>query len=192
MRYIVIDFETNGFASRGSDSYHAPLPWQNFPTQIAVFVVDHGAVEYAYDTLISGAAQLSLWVHRNVPLSLEEIDTGKPLEEVIRDLALIIKDDDVIVTHNTEYDMDEVLAKSARGLMIRGPELQRILSRPRLCTCKCSYSVSVFGKWPKLSDLCNHFGTVDFEDKHEAVHDAAALALCVAQAWRRGVMLPYI
>ena len=52
----------------------------------------------------------------------------------------------------------------------------------------CEYARAVFGKSPKLADLCAHFN-VPLINAHDARVDIAALAQCVAEAWRRGVML---
>jgi DNA polymerase III epsilon subunit-like protein len=43
-------------------------------------------------------------------------------------------------------------------------------------------------KQPKLDLLCRHF-QVELTDAHDARADTRALAECVAEAWRRGVML---
>jgi DNA polymerase III epsilon subunit-like protein len=70
------------------------------------------------------------------------------------------------------------------------PELKRITSALPLCTLKCPYTQTALpygGR--KLHHLCEHFG-VTLEGAHDARADTRALAECVAEAWRRGVMLP--
>ena len=68
------------------------------------------------------------------------------------------------------------------------PELRRVLEAPRFCTMRCEYSRSAFSRLPKLADLCKHF-EVSLENAHDAKADTLALAECVSEALRRGVML---
>ena len=50
-----------------------------------------------------------------------------------------------------------------------------------------AYSKAVFGKWPKLVELCSHF-QVELTNAHDARGDSKALAQCVIEAIKRGVM----
>ena len=72
----------------------------------------------------------------------------------------------------------------------RTPPL-RILACPRFCTMRCAYARTIRGdgKWPSMAQLCEHF-EVTLRCAHDARGDSEALANCVAEAWRRGVMLP--
>ena len=190
MRFICLDFETNGFGKKGVVPYADwPRPFWNYPIQVAVAVVqsDFG-VEYAFDTLIQGATNFAPWVCENVPVNLEDLPGGKKLDEVILDLAGLLQEGDTIVAHNVDFDMNTLLAKAAGRLDIDTPELRRILEAPRFCTMRCEYSRTVFGKRPKLADLCKHF-QVGLENAHDAKADTLALAECVSEALRRGVML---
>ena len=65
---------------------------------------------------------------------------------------------------------------------------REILQAPRFWTMKCAYSNTVFGRWPKLADLCAHF-QVQLTNAHDARGDSRALAECIIEAERRGVML---
>ena len=67
---------------------------------------------------------------------------------------------------------------------------QRITSALPFCTLTCPHTQTALpygGR--KLHHLCEHFG-VTLEGAHDARADTRALAECVAEAWRRGVMLP--
>jgi hypothetical protein len=57
-RYICIDFEANGFPSKGARREDWTLPWSNHPIQISVDVVEDGEVTHAYDAVISGLGRL--------------------------------------------------------------------------------------------------------------------------------------
>ena len=191
MRFVCLDFETNGFPERAS-SANCPLPFSSYPIQISVDVVDDDShTEHVYDTHIHGATQFAPWVQQNVPVSLEDVNAGKKLVDVITDVARLLRDGDTIVAHNINFDLNTVLARTAKQLGIETPELRRILEAPRFCTMSCKYSCDVFGKRPKLADLCAHF-EISLEHAHDATADSATLSGCVAEALRRGVMLNFL
>ena len=126
------------------------------------------------------------WSRKNVPVS--DPSEAKDLGEIIADLAGLLREGDTIVAHNVDFDLNTVLARAASLLRIDTPELRQVLKTPRFCTMRCEYNRSVFRKWPKLVDLCTHF-EIHLERAHDATADSAALAKCVAEALRHGVML---
>ena len=78
-RYLVIDFETNGI-KRAHENLHPnelPLPYENFPTQVSVDLVEHGVPSHAFDCYIRGATQFTPWVRENVPVTLEQTASGE-------------------------------------------------------------------------------------------------------------------
>jgi DNA polymerase III epsilon subunit-like protein len=190
-RYICIDFETNGFSKPGAPRDDWTLPWSNFPTQISVDIVQDGDILHAFDTIISGATNLSAWAKTHVNVSIEEIRGGMPFRWVVKKLAALLREGDTIVAHNAHFDLDTVLTRTAQKLQERdGAEvhgLDRILQAPRFCTMRCAYARSL-AKQPGLELLCRHF-EVELVDAHDARADTRALAGCIAEAWRRGVML---
>ena len=99
-----------------------------------------------------------------------------------------MRDGDTIVTHNSKFDLDDVLAKACKRKGYDSAELRRILAAPRFCTMTCAYSKRIWAKWPSMESLCAHFEVTN-EGAHDAHFDAAALAQCVSEALRRGVML---
>ena len=101
---------------------------------------------------------------------------------------MLLCEGDTIVAVNVDFEFNTVLARAASLLRIDTLELRQVLKTPRFCTMRCEYSRSVFGKWPKLTDLCTHF-EIHLERAHDATADSAALAGCVAEPLRRGVML---
>jgi DNA polymerase III epsilon subunit-like protein len=188
MRFVCIDFETNGFPIKGAPKEHCPLPFSSYPIQISVDVVDPDlSVEHIYDASIRGATQLSRWTRQNVPVALEDFDNSKDLRQIIADLAGLLREGDPIVAHNADFDLNTVLACTASRLGIDTPELRQVLKTPRFCTMHCEHSRFVFGRMPKLADLCAHF-EICLEHADDATADSAALAECVAEALRRGVM----
>ena len=188
MRYLCVDFETNGFPTRGAPFPDWPLPFSSFPIQLSVDVVEDGEVWHAFDTMIAGATQLAPWVRANVPIRVQDLAAGRPFRDVVQELAGLLRDGDTIVAHNASFDLGMVLARTAHRLGYDSEELQRILRAPRFCTMRCAFSRTALGRQPGLRQLCAHF-EVELEGAHDARADSAALARCIAEAWRRGVML---
>ena len=61
------------------------------------------------------------------------------------------------------------------------PLLSHAMPHPLVHLC-------VLHKQPNMRQLCEHF-QVSLMDAHDARADSAALAHCVAEAWRKGVMM---
>ena len=159
MRYVCIDFETNGFPNKNGKYKDWTLPFSSFPIQVSVDIVDEdGEVSHAYDTVIAGATSLAYWVKQNVPVGLEDISHGRAFADVVGDLAQILQLGDTIVAHNASFDLDLVLARTARRLGIDSPDLRKLLQAPRFCTLRCAYTKGVFGaRGTQLKNLCAHF-----------------------------------
>jgi DNA polymerase III epsilon subunit-like protein len=160
MRYICFDTETNGFVDRSAKWPNYTMPWESHPVQISIDIVDEdGTVSHAYDTIIAGATGFAPWVHANVPITLEQVETdGRPFREVLGVFADLIKDGDTLVAHNIDFDINRVIGKSSKKMGIDSPAVDRILATPRFCNMRCAYSKSALGNQPKLSKLCEHFG----------------------------------
>jgi DNA polymerase III epsilon subunit-like protein len=187
-RFLCIDFETVGFPDPKGTKDDLPLPFTSFPIQVSVHLVEDGQIQHAYESLIKGAERLTPWVRARVPVTLESLESGKTLPEVVTDLAGILREGDTIVTHSTRFDIHDVLATSCSKTGYDSAELRRILAAPRFCTMTCAYSKRIWGKWPSMEAFCAHFEVVN-PRAHDARFDTAALAQCVAEALRRGVML---
>jgi DNA polymerase III epsilon subunit-like protein len=187
-RFLCLDFETVGFPEKNGAKSDLPRPFTSFPIQVSVHTVEDGAIEHAYESLIKGAERLTPWVRANVPVTLESLESGKTLPEVVTDLAGLLREGDTIVTHNARFDLHDVLATACSKTGYDSAELRRILAAPRFCTMTCAYSIRIWGKWPSMEQFCAHFEVVN-PRAHDARFDTAALAQCVAEALRRGVML---
>ena len=188
MRYVCIDFETNGFSTRSAPKSDWTLPFSSYPMQVSIDIVEDDQIYHAFDTLIKGATRLAPWVKENVPFGLEALESGETFEHVLNELAALLQEGDTLVAHNVNFDIGMVVGRTAKRLGINSAALHRILEMPRFCSMRCSYVRGVFGRCPKLFELCNHF-EVNLENAHDATADSHALACCVAEAVRRGVML---
>ncbi len=191
MRYLCIDFETNGFSEKHAVFKNWTLPFANYPVQICVYAVEEGEVSHLYETVICGVTSRSKWAQDNIRLTLEEIANGIPFYQMIEELADLIKPGDVLVAHNASFDIGMCIATAARRIRnepICFDDLDVILTAPRFCTMRCAYCKNTFGKCPNMQQLCDHF-EVKLVNAHDAAGDSLALAQCVAEALRRGVML---
>lgn len=189
-RFLVLDFETNGFNASGAKFKDWTLPCQNFPTQLSVDVIEDGEITHAFDTVIKGAKGLSAWSKANVNITLEDLEHGQALPDVLETFAELITDDTTLVAHNISFDLDQALARTASKIGLSSPALEKILKAPRFCTMNCAYSKLVVGKRANLGALCAHF-QIDLSQHaaHDAVYDTRLLAQCLCEALRRGVML---
>ncbi len=115
MRYVCLDFETNGFS--GGISW--TLPFSNYPIQLSVDIVEDGEITHAYDTLISGATSFADWVNDNVPITVAEVSKGIPFKQMLEDLAGILQEGDTIVAHNISFDLDTAIGRTAKRLNIK-------------------------------------------------------------------------
>ena len=95
MRYLCLDFETNGFSETHAEFKNWTLPFANHPVQLSVHAVEDGEVAQIYETVICGVTSRSKWVQDNIRLTLEEIEGGIPFRQMITDLAKLLKPGDV-------------------------------------------------------------------------------------------------
>ena len=68
MRYVCLDFETNGFSLKGAKFEDWTLPFSSYPVQLSVDAVEDGEVSHLYDTVIRGATSRAPWAQENVHL----------------------------------------------------------------------------------------------------------------------------
>ena len=172
MRYLAIDFETNG---RPCDRV---LPCGAYPTQVSVsaFVPASGEVLHLYDSFIHGARSLTDWVLENTPVTLELLQNAPPAAEVSAALAELWQAGDIVVAHSTCFDLGMVLPKIAKWD-------HPFLTAPRICTMREAWPRKALGKMQSLSDLCGLL-RVPFKaaEAHDATYDTMALARCMKEA----------
>ena len=177
MKYIIIDFETNG---KPCDRV---LPKGGYPTQVSVEGFDPltGEVTHLYDSFVRGALSLSQWVQDNTPVTLEKLKDAPAPCEVSQALADLWEDGDIVVAHNVAFDLGRVLPH------IAGPN-HPLLNAPAIDTMRERWAIQAFGKLPKLKELCADLG-VPFEDSdaHDATYDTQVLASCMQAARERGL-----
>jgi len=152
-RLLALDFETNGL----TDHQCPPRPWANYPVSVAVFAVSEaGDVEPLYSSKISGATAFNGWATSMHDFGPGDLQGEPTLEAVVRAMSALVKPGDVMVCHNTTYDLDLCLQNSCRLL---GIDCSAILSLPRFCTCRSEWAIARNQeKWLSLAGLCAMFG----------------------------------
>ena len=52
LRYVCLDFETNGFPIKDCKPDCQPRPWSSYPIQVSLTAVENGEVVHLYDSYI--------------------------------------------------------------------------------------------------------------------------------------------
>lgn len=172
MRFLALDFETNGLPC---DKLR---PCGAFPTQVSVdaFVPSTGEIVHLYDSFIRGALDVSPWVLQYTPVTLELLDRAPHPDDVATALAQLWQEGDIIVAHNAQFDLDTVLPKIAAPT-------HPFLTGPSICSKQESWVRRSVGKQPSLADLCGVM-KVSFcaNSAHDATYDTKVLARCIKAA----------
>jgi DNA polymerase III alpha subunit (gram-positive type) len=170
MRFLAIDFETNGLAGA------SVLPCGAFPTQVSVTAYDPelDEIEHLYDSYIHGAETFSQWALDNTRITLELLQNAPAPELVSEKLANLWQEDDVVAAHNTTFDLETVLTKIA-------PREHPFLQCQRLCVMSQGWAPGL--DRPRLVQLCDALGVeYDLEKNHTAKEDSLAVAKCIQAA----------
>lgn len=165
----------------------------NYPTQFAAVAYDpaDGSIVTLMSVVVSGAKSFDEWATQNSRVTLEETHVGRPIADVLQEFRLHLREEDVIVMHNKEYDWDKVLSKHA-------PESITAFTGHKLCcTQQGDLAKQLFRapgrrtfKWPKLEELCKALDvTYDSASAHGAEYDATVLAQSVKAALDRNMKI---
>lgn len=179
MKFAIIDTETNGLF-RFKDANGVPIPADD-PSQprlahLAMILADeHLAEERTIDLYVKpdGWSMTPEAAAVN-GLSDEFLEqSGVPIAEVLEQYAAVIDAGYVIVAFNAQFD-----TKQMRGELRRAGMDDRFERTPNICAMRASMGLGVKkaggGKgFPKLSDVCAHFG-IDLTSAHTAGGDARA------------------
>ena len=178
MRYLCLDFETNG---RPQDRVQ---PCGAFPTQVSVtaFVPATDEVTQLYDSYIYGAESLSDWVVCNTPVCLNRLSSAPGTREVSAALAALWQEGDIVVAHNAQFDILTVLPKIAW-------HDHPFFSCPTICTMRQYWARKIAGKLPNMSELCGFFKVpYNAKSAHDARYDSNALACCMKVVHKDGLV----
>ena len=202
MKYLVFDFETTGIGKDKKNKYHPyednlmPLPRENFPVQIAAWLIDSdGTILQKMNKIISGAIRFDPFVLENCPhLSIKDCErNGESFENILNAMSDMATDA-TLVAHNIQYDWDEVLLPTAKEIGCDCTEaFLKLKNCPRFCTCvneknkrnKSAFFYRKLEKWigPSLENLAKKYSIIYETDKaHDASYDVQITVQCLMKS----------
>jgi DNA polymerase-3 subunit epsilon len=180
MNILYYDTETTGLPKASLPFTH---PEQPHITQLGFIHEVNGHDAMTVDTLIKPdgwkidkiASELT-----GITLEMCEAD-GIPIADAVELFIIAAENSDVIVCHNTAFDVKLMSMEYARLRPTAAPKLV-LCNRPTLCTMKVSTPICRIGKkdgkvgykWPKLSEATTFFFNEELQNAHSAIVDIVA------------------
>ena len=157
LSYVVVDVETTGGRSNGSDRI----------TEIAAVIVQGGAISRVYETLVNPQRRIPPMVTALTNITWDMVKRAPTFRDIVRDVSDALRGH-VFVAHNAGFDWRFVTTEIARATG------ERVEGR-RLCTVKMARRLL-----PQLSrrslDHLTRFYNVENTARHRAGGDAVATA----------------
>jgi DNA polymerase-3 subunit epsilon len=157
LSYVVVDVETTGGRSYGSDRI----------TEIAAVVVERGEISRVYETLVNPQRPIPPMVTALTRITWDMVKRAPTFRDIVSDVADALRGH-VFVAHNAGFDWRFVTTEIARATGER-------LEGRRLCTVKMARRLV-----PQLSrrslDHLSRFYGVENTARHRAGGDAVATA----------------
>jgi len=157
LSYVVVDVETTGGRSFGSDRI----------TEIAAVVVERGEISRVYETLVNPQRPIPPMVTALTRITWDMVKRAPTFRDIVSDVADALRGH-VFVAHNAGFDWRFVTTEIARATGER-------LEGRRLCTVKMARRLV-----PQLSrrslDHLSRFYGVENTARHRAGGDAVATA----------------
>lgn len=135
------------------------------------------------------------WIEHGFNTATNE-EKGSPMDHVLCDFVTDLMQSEYLVSHNMDFD-HKVLGAEMLRYKITGKRLLKICTKEASTDwCKIpfgghrGYLSRTQGryKWPKLEELHKKLFGVDFDNKHQAGGDVAALSKCFFELVRIGVI----
>lgn len=193
-KWLVVDTETTGLIT---DRYADITELDKFPRIIQISWL-------LFDDKKKLIKEESMYVNPGVRIPAEATRINKITNKMIREKGILpeealrkfiqdAENAEIIVAHNTEFDLPIIESELWRNGF--GTPLKNI---PYLCTMKTCKNVIAYtnkskrGKYPKLSELAGwlFIGRTDIEilNGHDAYKDAALTAKCLFEMFRKQVV----
>ena len=98
-----------------------------------------------------------IWVNEKDPAKTSNLEGAPGLRTVIQEVIAKSHPDDFIVDHDTRFDMEQCLRRTATNNQINNRKLDFILDLLRFCAASCEYVKSTLHLWERcLLNLCAH------------------------------------
>jgi DNA polymerase III subunit epsilon len=157
LSYVVVDVETTGGSSFGTDRI----------TEIAAVVIERGEITRVYETLVNPQRPIPPMVTRLTNITWDMVKHAPTFRDIVPHVADAIRGH-VFVAHNAGFDWRFVTTEIARATGER-------LEGRRLCTVKLARRVLPQLPRRSLDYLARHYG-VEITARHRAGGDALATA----------------
>ena len=157
LSYVVVDVETTGGRSFGSDRI----------TEIAAVVVQGGEITRVYETLVNPQRPIPPIVSALTRITWDMVKRAPTFRDVVAEVASVLRGH-VFVAHNVGFDWRFVTTEIARATGER-------MEGRRLCTVKLARRLLPNLQRRSLDYLARHYG-VEITARHRAGGDAVATA----------------
>jgi len=181
MTYLFFDTETTGLPKDFNIPYSESENWPRL-VQLAYILADENAVVLHQGSWIIKPKDFRIPSDASAVHGItDEIANvaGWQLSQVLTEFNTYIEQADMIVCHNTSYDINVLMAEYFRSKIHT-----TLISKLMTCTMRASVKYcNIPGptgkpKFPKLMELHEKLFETKFEGAHNAIADVAATALC--------------
>lgn len=197
MKYLFFDTETSGLPKNGQ--YNAPHTrtdiWPRL-VQLAWLLTDEEGTPLSQRSLIvcPDGFEIPAEASKVHGITTEYArEHGVTLFEALHDFEDVRLEADVLVAHNTPFDLRVVGAEYVRSeAPCNWVDDMLWICTMREATQYCAIPGRHMGeyKWPRLTELHVNLFDNDFADAHDALADVRACARCFFELIDRGVITP--
>ena len=186
-KILFFDTETSGFISKKIPFDHPDQAWT---VQIGAILADKDGDLAKMNTIIkANGRSMNPFAQKVHGISPEKADEeGVEELEVAEEFGLLLKQADMMVCHNLDFDMQyvrQLLERNSEGLSDEARSTL-YLDIPGYCTMKDKAVIKFCGlknkagrpKWPKLIELHQILFKEDFDGAHDAFADITATKRC--------------
>lgn len=194
MRYLFFDVETTGLPERGA----CPTQSEKWPRIVQIAWTNYSSAQ----TKISGSNIIVKPVGYDIPDESAKIHRitndialmeGRPIEEALGAIAGDLAVADIVVCHNTEFDINVLNSEFHRYDLF--DEFAMLKKKRNICTMKetidyCCLEPKVMGtfKFPRLEELHMKLFSEGMVNAHDAQVDTEYLAKCFFELVKRGII----
>lgn len=112
-----------------------------------------------------------------------------PIHHILKQLLSDIRNCDVIIGHNIEYDVNVIASQLHRY----GLEETKLLGLKQFCTMHstvefCGFDTMLGDRFPKLQELYSKLFSMPFNGAHDAYNDIKATYECTNQLFKRDIL----
>ena len=197
-KVLAFDCETSGFIKK---DLSADDPEQAWAVQIGAILTSQKEEFDKMNSIIqSNGRSINYHAQEIHGISVEKADEeGLPELEVAERFGLLLRQADLVVCHNHDFDWKFVYQMMERNLDNLSDEARSAfyLDLPSFCTMKDKKIINFCNlknkagrpKWPKLIELHEILFEEGFDGAHDAFADISATVKCFFEMVNRGIVV---